>query len=53
MRKFRDGIRARAPGRWEVLVFSREPDGRLRQRSKTVHGNRREAERVRDDLRHQ
>jgi hypothetical protein len=35
-----------------VHVSWRDPDGRLRQRSRSVHGGRREAERVRDELRH-
>jgi len=35
-----------------VLVSWRDPDGKFRQRSRTVHGSRRNAEQVRDDLRH-
>jgi len=51
--KSRDGIRQLGPSRWEVLVSWRDPDGKLRQRSRTVHGSRRDAEGVRDELRHQ
>ncbi len=50
--KFRDGIRSLGPSRWEVVVSWRDPDGRLRQQSRTVHGTRRDAERVRDEMRH-
>lgn len=50
--KFRDGIRQAGPSRWEVVVSWRDADGSFRQRSRTVNGTRRDAERVRDELRH-
>src|SRR5260370_7186540 len=50
--RFRDGIRALGPGRWEVVVSWRDEDGELRQVSRSVRGSRRDAERERDDLRH-
>ena len=49
---FRDGIRPAGPSRWEVLMSWRNPDGTLGQVSRTVAAPRREAERVRDQLRH-
>lgn len=49
--RFRDGIRPVGPSRWEVVVSWREPDRSFKQLSRTVAGSRRDAERVRDDLR--
>lgn len=50
--RFRDGIRPTGPSRWEVVVSWRNPDGTFSQLSRTVAGTRRDAERVRDELRH-